>query len=94
MDEKELVKVLKEMQITLKSLNDTVKEHSEILQSLDNRTKEHTELLKSLEHKTDVQSAKIDSLTSAMTEIKDDVHRMEIQTAQNYLDIAKLKAAK
>ena len=62
---------------------------------------EHTQILRALEHKTDVITADQENLKHEVSEIKGEVKGMrkdmssvEIITATNWLDIAKLKSIK
>jgi hypothetical protein len=85
--DKEILDILKEMQGDIKSIK-TTKE-------------EHTQILRALEHKTDVISVEQENLKHEVLEIKGEVKSMrkdmscvEIITANNWSDIAKLKAIK
>lgn len=85
--DKEILDILKEMQNDMKSIKTT--------------QEEHTQILRALEHKTDVISAEQENLKHEAFEIKGEVKSMrkdmssvEIITANNWSDIAKLKAIK
>lgn len=85
--DKEILGILKSMQNDMKSIKTT--------------QEEHTSLLRSLEHKTDVISAEQENLKHETAEIKGELKNMrkdmssvEIITANNWSDIAKLKAIK
>ena len=69
--------------------------------SIKSTQKEHTQLLSALEHKTNVISAEQENLKHEAAEIKGevksirkDLNNVEIITASNWSDIAKLKAVK
>jgi hypothetical protein len=62
---------------------------------------EHTGLLRALEHKTDVISAEVINIKHDVAEvhgevksIRKDLSQVEMVTANNWADIAKLKAVK
>jgi chromosome segregation ATPase len=62
---------------------------------------EHTQLLRAIEHKTDVIAAEQENLKHEVAEVKGEVKslrkdlaQVEIVTANNWADIAKLKLAK
>lgn len=85
--DKEILDILKEMQGDIKSIKTT--------------QEEHTQILRALEHKTDVISAEQENLKHEVAEIKGevksirkDMSSVEIITANNWSDIAKLKAIK
>ncbi|MCB2290920.1 hypothetical protein LGK97_14325 [Clostridium sp. CS001] len=86
--DKELIKALSEL------LDDKLRP---INQTLD----EHTQILRALEHSAQVSKAEQDKMSNDISHIKGniealrkDVSTVEIVTANNYADIAKLKAVK
>ncbi|MBU3159047.1 hypothetical protein KPL37_04650 [Clostridium frigoris] len=90
--DKEILDILKEMQSDMKSMQGDIK-------SIKTTQEEHTQILRALEHKTDVISAEQENLKHEVFEIKGEVKSMrkdlssvEIITANNWSDIAKLKA--
>lgn len=85
--DKEILDILKDMQGDLKSIKTT--------------QNEHTQILRALEHKTDVLSAEQENMKHEIAEIKGevksirkDMSSVELITANNWADIAKLKAVK
>lgn len=85
---------MKLMQSNMKSMQDDVK-------SIKMAQEEHTQILTALDHKTDVISAEQENLKHEVSEIKGevksirkDMSSVEIITANNWADIAKLKAVK
>jgi chromosome segregation ATPase len=86
--DKELIKALNEL------LDDKL---TPINQKLD----EHTQILRALEHSAQVSNAEHDKMTNDIAHIKGDIEALrkdvstvEIVTANNYADLAKLKAVK
>ncbi|NLK24922.1 MAG: hypothetical protein GX309_13355, partial [Clostridiales bacterium] len=78
----------------LKPITETLKKHTIILE-------EHTQILRALEHSAQVNKAEHDKMSNDIAHIKGsiealrkDVSTVEIVTANNYADIAKLKAVK
>ena len=69
--------------------------------NLESQTKENTEMLKSLLHSAEVNRAEHDKmmigiahLEGEVTSIKRDLSTVEVVTANNYAELAKLKTAK
>lgn len=92
--DKEILDILKSIQGDMKSMQGDIK-------SIKTTQEEHTQILGALEHKTDVIAAQQENLKHEVAEIKGDVKSMkkdmssvEIITANNWSDIAKLKAIK
>ena len=92
--DKEILDILKVMQGDMKSMQGDIK-------SIKTTQEEHTQILRALEHKTDVISAEQENLKHEVAEIKGevksirkDMSSVEIITANNWSDIAKLKAIK
>lgn len=86
--DKELIKALSEL------LDDKLRP---INQKLD----ENTQILRALEHSAEVNKAEHDKMANDITHIKGDIEALrkdistvEIVTANNYADIAKLKSVK
>lgn len=86
--DKELIKALSEL------LDDKLKPISQKLE-------ENTQILRALEHSAEVNKAEHDKMSNDIAHIKGDfeslrkdLSTMEIVTATNYADIAKLKAVK
>lgn len=86
MDE-EILEILKLIQSDINSMKSTLDEH--------------TQLLRDLEHKTDVISAEVENVKHDIAEVhgevkamRKDLSQVEIVTANNWADIAKLKAVK
>ncbi|MBX4259215.1 hypothetical protein KTC96_12840 [Clostridium estertheticum] len=106
--DKEVLDILKEMQndmklmkSDMKSMNGDMKLIQSDIKSIKTTQVEHTQILRALEHKTDVISAEQENLKHEVFEIKGEVKGMrkdmssvEIITANNWSDIAKLKSAK
>jgi len=106
--DKEILNILKEMQSDMKSMQSDMKLVQGDMKSMqvDVRSikriqEEHTQILRALEHKTDVISAQQENLKHEVAEIKGEVKSIgkdmcsvEIITANNWSDIAKLKAIK
>lgn len=87
------------MQGDIKSMQGDIKLTQSDIKSIKTTQEEHTQILRALEHKTDVISAEQENLKHEVLEIKGEVKSMrkdlssvEIITANNWSDIAKLKA--
>nr|WP_317332303.1 hypothetical protein [uncultured Romboutsia sp.] len=85
----------------LKSLQDGQKRMETRLDSMESQINENTQLLKALEHKVDVIKAEQENIKHDIAHIKGDVEavkkditNVEVITASNWADIAKLKAVK
>jgi chromosome segregation ATPase len=85
--DKEIMEILKAIQKDINSMKGTLDEH--------------TQLLRALEHKTDVISAEVINIKHDVAEvhgevksIRKDLSQVEMVTANNWADIAKLKAVK
>ena len=92
---------MKAMQTDMKAMHVDMKEMHVDIKSIKTTLEEHTQILGALEHKTDVISAKQENLIHEVAEIQGDVKSIrkdmssvEIITANNWSDIAKLKAIK
>lgn len=92
--EKEILDILKSIQ---KDIILMQKDIGSMKSTLD----EHTQLLGALEHKTDVISAEVNNIKHDIAEvhgevisIRKDLSQVEMVTANNWADIAKLKAVK
>lgn len=89
--EKEILELLKEMKDNISQINTKLSKveegQEEIKTKLDEFQIEYTNTLKDL-------SDKIDEVTIDVKAIKKDLCRVEEATASNWVDIAKLKAAK
>jgi hypothetical protein len=77
------------------------KEILEILRRLESKVDENTQILRALEHSSQVNKAEHDKMANDIAHIKGDVEALrkdistvEIVTANNYADIARLKAVK
>ncbi|MGV8982718.1 hypothetical protein [Clostridium sp.] len=99
--DKEILDILKEMQGDMKLMQSDMKSMQGDIRTIKNTQEEHTQILRSLECKTDVISAEQENLKHEVTEIKGEVKSMrkdmscvEIITANNWSDIAKLKVIK
>lgn len=92
--EKEILEILKSMQQDMKSVKEDIK-------SIKAVQDEHTQLLRALEHRTAVISAQQENLKHELAEVegevkgaRKDLSNVEMITASNWSDIAKLKAVK
>ncbi|WP_236900453.1 hypothetical protein [Clostridium estertheticum] len=90
---------MKSMQGDIKLTQSDIKLTQSDIKSIKITQEEHTQILRALEHKTDVISAEQENLKHEVLEIKGEVKSMrkdlssvEIITANNWSDIAKLKA--
>ena len=99
--DKEILDILKVMQSDMKSMQGDMKSMQGDMKSIKTTQEEHTQILRALEHKTDVISAEQENLKHEVAETKGEVKSMrkdmssvEIITANNWSDIAKLKAIK
>lgn len=77
------------------------KEILEILKRLESKVDENTQILRALEHSSQINKAEHDKMANDIAHIKGDVEALrkdvstvEIVTANNYADIARLKAVK
>lgn len=101
-------KILAEILSEIKDIKSTLGEHTQILkehtQILGEHTKilgEHTQLLRALEHSSQVNKAEHDNMSLDIAEIKGevkairkDLSAVEVITANNWSDLAKIKAVK
>ncbi|MFD3157887.1 hypothetical protein ACFIJ5_13615 [Haloimpatiens sp. FM7330] len=99
--EKEILEILKSMQSDMVSMKNDIKSTKEDIKGIKSTQEEHTQILRALEHKTEVISAQQENLKHEVAEIKGevksirkDLSQVEIVTANNWADIAKLKAIK
>ena len=99
--DKEILDILKAMQGDMNSMQGDMKSMQGDIKSIKTTQQEHTQILSALEHKTDVISAQQENLKHEVAEIKGevksirkDMSSVEIITANNWADIAKLKAIK
>ncbi|OAA95131.1 hypothetical protein [Clostridium coskatii] len=106
--DKEILEILKSMQQDMKSMKQDINSMRQDMSSMKkdivsikSTQKEHTQLLSALEHKTNVISAEQENLKHEVAEIKGevkgirkDLSNVELITASNWSDIAKLKAIK
>lgn len=99
--EKEILEILKLMQQDIKSVKEDIKLVKEDIKSIKVVQDEHTQLLRALEHRTEVISAEQENLKHELAEVKGevkgirkDLSNVEMITASNWSDIAKLKAVK
>ncbi|MBU3098614.1 hypothetical protein [Clostridium frigoriphilum] len=90
---------IKSMQGDIKLTQSDIKLTQSDIKSIKTTQEEHTQILRALEHKTDVISAEQENLKHEVFEIKGevksirkDMSSVEIITANNWADIAKLKA--
>lgn len=103
-----MLEILKSMQQDMKSLKEDVKSVKQELGTIKEDVKsikavqdEHMQLLRALEHRTAVISAGQENLKHELAEVKGevkgirkDLSNVEMITASNWSDIAKLKAVK
>ena len=103
--EKELKFLRTETKEELKLLRTETKEELKLLR---NQTKENTQILQALQHSAEVNKAEHDQMMIKLSKVegsvehvkidvtglRKDLSTMEIVTANNYADIAKLKAVK
>jgi len=85
----------------LKAIEDLRKDINLKFENQDNQLKEHTQILKALEHLAEVNKAEHDKMFFNMAEMSGEIKNMrkdlstvEIMTANNWGDIAKLKSVK
>ncbi len=85
----------------LKAIEDLRKDMNLKFENQDNQLKEHTQILKALEHLAEVNKAEHDKMFFNMAEMSGEIKNMrkdlstvEIMTANNWGDIAKLKSVK
>lgn len=99
--EKQILNILSELVEGQKKLVEGQNKMNDRLDSLEIQVKENTQILRSLEESSQVHKAEMDHLTHDIAEIKGDVKEIrkdltnvEVITASNWSDIAKLKAIK
>jgi len=80
----------------LKAIEDLRKDMNLKFDNQDKQLKEHTQILKALEHLAEVNKAEHDKRFFNMAEMnmRKDLSTIEIMTANNWGDIAKLKSVK
>ncbi|MGL4346275.1 MAG: hypothetical protein ACRCTE_13835 [Cellulosilyticaceae bacterium] len=99
--EKQILQLLKEIKTELVEHRAILNEHSAILNRHDEKLDEHGHILRALEHSSQVSRAQQDAMANDIAHIKGDmaalhkeIGNVEIITASNWSDIAKLKAIK
>ncbi|MBU3105877.1 hypothetical protein [Clostridium gasigenes] len=92
--DKEILEILKSMQCDFKSMQSDFK-------SLESKVDENTQILRSLEHSAQVNKPEHDNMRNDIAKIKGTVEKMnkelnrvEQATANNWVDIAELKATR
>lgn len=82
-------------------VNEQFKQVNEQFKQVNERLDEHTQILRALEHNAEINRAEHDKMNNAIAHmqgdieaIKKDLSRVEEATANNWADIAKLKAVK
>lgn len=100
-DIKSIQSDIKLMKGNMKSMEDEMKSMQGEIAGIKGTQDEHTQILRALEHKTDVISAEQENLKHEVIQIKGEVQgirkdlsNVELITASNWSDIAKLKAIK
>ena len=85
----------------LKAIEDLRKDMNQKFDNQDKQLKENTQILKALEHLAEVNKAEHDKMFFNMAEMSGEIKNMrkdlstiEIMTANNWGDIAKLKSVK
>lgn len=93
--DKELIETLKMV------IREELKPINERLDSIETQVKENTQILKALQHSAEVNKAEQDNMKNDIAHIKGDVEaikkdltQVEMVTANNWENIAKLKAAR
>ncbi|SKA89119.1 hypothetical protein SAMN05443428_10977 [Caloramator quimbayensis] len=103
--EKEVMEFLmefkKEVSEQFKQVNEQFKQVNEQFKQVNARLDEHTQILRALEHSAQVNKAEHDVMFNDIAyikgqieSIKRDLNRVEEATANNWVDIARLKAVK
>jgi chromosome segregation ATPase len=99
--DKEVLDILKSMQSDMKSMQSDMKSMQSDITAIKSTVSEHSQILRALEHKADVITAEQENLKHEVAEIKGevkairkDLSQVEMVTASNWADIAKLKAVK
>lgn len=84
-----------------KAVNEQFKVVNEQFKAVNARLDEHTQILRALEHNSEVNKAEHDRMFNDIAyikgqveQIKRDLNRVEEATANNWLDIARLKAVR
>jgi peptidoglycan hydrolase CwlO-like protein len=92
---------IKGMEADIKDTQTDIKHMKTDIKDLKTRQEETYQIFKALEHSAEINKAEHDKMTNdiayikgTMESIKKDVSTVEIVTANNYADIAKLKAVK
>ncbi|QIB27506.1 hypothetical protein [Caloranaerobacter azorensis] len=92
---------LKPIKSDISSIKSILDEHTRILNEHMKKLDEHTQILRALEHSVQVNKAEHDSIMNDISDIKEeiqnlkkDINKVEIITASNWADIAKLKSVK
>ena len=98
----ELAKILRDViKEELKPINNKLDSLESKVGSLDIQVKENTQILKALEHSAEINKSEHDSMKNdiihikgTVEAIKKDLSQVEMVTANNWADIARLKAVK
>ncbi|MBU3109522.1 hypothetical protein [Clostridium gasigenes] len=92
--DKEILEILKSMQSDLTSVKSDVK-------SLESKVDKNTQILRALDHSSQVNKAEHDNMSNDIAKIKGtiekmnkELNRVEQATANNWVDIAELKATR
>lgn len=98
METKEFQKTVLE---ELKSIKSDIKSVKDDVRLLKTQTTENTQMLKALQYSAEVNKAeheqmmtRLDTVQGTLSGLRKDLSTMEVVTANNYADIAKLKAVK
>ncbi|WP_461205616.1 hypothetical protein [Clostridium sp. DL1XJH146] len=101
MVEKEILEILKNMQSDMKNMQSDMKNMQSDIKEVKIKQNETYQIVKALEHSAEVNKAEHDKMANDIVHIKGEIEALrkdlstvEIVTANNYADIAKLKAAK
>lgn len=99
--EKQILEILQSMQGDMASMKKDMHIMKEDIQGIKSTLAEHGQILRAIDERTQVHSAEIANLQHEMAEVKGDIKavkkdmsRVEEATAHNWVDIAKLKAAR
>lgn len=99
--DKEILEILKRLEFKVDTIETKVDTIEAKVDKLEIKLDEHTQILRALEHSAEVNKAEHDKISNDIAKIqgdvagiKKDLSQVEMVTANNWADIARLKAVK
>lgn len=99
--ENKILEILQSMQDQMSTMQNQMNTIQSDIKSMQSQIDEHTQILRALEHSSQVNKAEQDKISNNIAHIKGDIEsikkditNVEVITASNWQDIAKLKSVK